>query len=69
VYWGSDTQGILNSAAMINCSGYKSLAEAAELVASLEKKTEILEQIIKQPLLGSLTPKPNLAEFLRQILN
>jgi hypothetical protein len=69
VYWGSDTQGILNSAAMINCSGYNSLAEAAELVASLEKKTEILEQIIKQPLLSSLTPKPNLAEFLRQILN
>jgi len=69
VYWGSDTQGILNSAAMINCSGYNSLAEAAELVASLEKKTAILEQIIKQPLLSSLTPKPNLAEFLRQILN
>jgi hypothetical protein len=69
IYWGNDVQGILNSAAIIDCSGYNSLAEVAELVASLETKTEILEQIIKQPLLSDLKPKPDLASFLKQILD
>lgn len=69
IYWGSDAQGILNSAALIDCSGYHSLSDAAELVASLESKTELLEEIIKQPLLSDLTQKPDLVGFLKQLLN
>ena len=69
VYWGNDAGGLLNSAAIVNCSSYKSLADAAESVASLQSKPEVMEEIIKQPLLSAKTQKPNLVGFLKQILD
>ena len=69
VYWGNDASGLLNSAALINCSSYDSLADAAESVASLESQTELMEGIIKQPLLSAKTQKPDLVGFLKQILD
>jgi len=69
VYWGNDASGLLNSAALINCSSYDSLADAAESVASLQSQTELMEGIIKQPLLSAKTQKPDLVGFLKQILD
>jgi hypothetical protein len=69
VYWGNDARGLLNSAALINCSSYDSLADAAESVASLQSQTELMEGIIKQPLLSAKTQKPDLVGFLKQILD
>jgi len=69
VYWGNDAGGLLNSAAIFNCSSYKSLTDAAESVASLQSKPEVMKQIIKQPLLNAKTQKPDLVGFLKQILD
>jgi hypothetical protein len=69
VYWGNDARGLLNSAALINCSSYDSLADAAESVASLQSQTDLMEGIIKQPLLSAKTQKPDLVGFLKQILD
>lgn len=68
IYWGDDAKGILNSSAIINCTAYESLASAAKYVASLETDTRVLKDIINQPLLSSLTEKPDLVGFLKQIL-
>ena len=68
VYWGNDAGGLLNSAALINCSSYDSLAVAAELIASLQSQTEVIEELIKQPLLNPGTQKPDLVGFLKPLL-
>ena len=69
VYWGNDSGGLLNSAALINCSSYDSLAAAAELIASLQSQTEVIEELIKQPLLNPGTKKPDLVGFLKTLLD
>jgi len=68
VYWGNDAGGLLNSAALINCASYDSLAAAAELIASLQSQTEVIEELIKQPLLNPGTQKPDLVGFLKPLL-
>ena len=68
MYWGNDAGGLLNSAALINCASYDSLAAAAELIASLQSQTEVIEELIKQPLLNPGTQKPDLVGFLKPLL-
>lgn len=68
VYWGDDREGILNSASLINCAAYESLADSAQIIGSLASEHHVIEELIKSPLLNSDVKKPDLVSFLEKIL-
>lgn len=68
IYWGDDAAGLLNEAAIINLVDSVSFRKSAHDVFQLSKDLRRLEKVIRESLIRSEFPKPDLVSFLGQVL-
>lgn len=68
IYWGQDSAGLLNPKAIVNLVDSVSFRDSARGLYDLTKDTTGIEQLIREPLIASEFPKPDLLSFLGQIL-